>query len=457
MKRPAFILALFALPSFLFAHGDESELITNPIEPTNPSWFMGGDLPLFGGLITPNMNVVSAFGGTTAEDQADLALGHHDPQRDATLQALEGSLSLRAGMLQGFAVYSAYTDADGDLDGALEEAFLKLVDLPLGLELRGGQFLNRFGFQNAVHNHGWFYVDQNLINGRFLNEGELTTIGGDVTMKIPVPWGPTALTLAYGGLPAHSHEDHDHDHGEEAEFEAEAANFNNWVASANLVSRFDYNDFHQFTGIGSGAWGENEFGRTTQVYGLGFQYQWRENGYEPGGRYLRWRTEAMLRDAQVMSGHSHEDEHGHDEHGDEDHHGEDDHDDHHDDDHHGEDDHGYEDHHEEEGEHHDEDEHHDDDEEIRRTSLDEFGFYTMIGYGWTDSFETSLRGEWVSGVDEMGLDDRWRISPAMTYFLNDSKTSHLRLQYNYDISDSFGDEHSIWAQLQWTFGGSEVR
>ncbi len=453
MKLHHILLPFIALSGLLHAETEEIERMTDPIEPTNPSWFMGGDLPLFGGLIRPNVNVVSAFGGTTAEDQADLALGHHDPQRDATLQALEGSLSLRAGMLQGFAVYSAYSDAEGDLDGELEEAFLKLVDLPFGLELRGGKFLNRFGFQNAVHNHGWFYVDQNLINGRFLNEGELTTLGGDVTLNIPVPWGPTALTMAYGGLPSHSHEDHDHGHGDEAEFEAEGANFNNWVASANLVSRFDYNDFHQLTGIGSGAWGENEFGRTTQVYGLGFQYQWRENGYEPGGRYLRWRSEAMLRDAQVMSGlHGHDhDEHGHDDHGDHDDHGEDHHDeDHYDEDHHGEEHHDEHDHHEEEGEHHE-------DEGIRRDSFDEFGFYTMIGYGWNDSLETSLRGEWVSGVDAMGLDDRWRISPAMTYFLNDSRTSHFRLQYNYDISDSFGDEHSVWAQFQWTFGGAEVR
>ncbi len=318
------------------------------------------------------------------------------------------------------------------------------MDLPLGLELRGGQFLNRFGFQNAVHNHGWFFVDQNLINGRFLNEGELTTLGGEVTWNVPVPWGPTALSIAYGGLPNHSHNHHHgHEHEEEAEFEAELANFNNWVASANLVRRFDYNDFHQLTGIGSAAVGENEFGRLTQVYGLGFQYEWRENGYEAGARYLRWRTQGMIRGIEALSGFGHD--HGHDDH--------DHHDDHHEEEHHHDEDH----HHDEHGAEHDEHGEHDEETSIARRNLDDVGFYTMLAYGWNDRIETSIRGEWVSGIDEMGLDDRWRVSPAFTYFLNRNKTSHFRLQYNYDFSDDFGDEHSVWAQFQWSFGGPEVR
>ncbi len=75
---------------------------------------------------------MGAFGGTTAPEQERLALGHHDPQTDVTLQALEGGLSYRRGSLEGFAVYSAYTDADRVIDGALEEAFLKIVGPPLG-------------------------------------------------------------------------------------------------------------------------------------------------------------------------------------------------------------------------------------------------------------------------------------------------------------------------------------
>ncbi len=412
-----FSFSLALLPA---ADADESLPLGDVVPFENPAWFTGEDVSFFGGIITPSLHVVSAFGGTTAEEQADLAVNGHDPQRSATLQAFEPGLSLRAGNLQGFATYSATTDASQVLDGALEEAFLKVVELPFDTEIRGGQFLNRFGFQNAVHNHGWMFVDQNLVNGRFLNEGELTTIGGELTWNLPVGWGPTALSLSYGGLTSHSHGEEGHEHGEEAEFEVDAANFNNWLASANLVSRYDYNDFHQFTGTASGAWGENEFAKLTQVYGLGFQYEWRENGYEPGGRFLRWRTEAMLRDIEAVSGHGHE--------------------------------HGEEEHHDEE----EDDEHAEEEEASETGTFDEFGFYTAVIYGWNDRLETGLRADWVSGIDEFGLESRWRLSPSATWHLDSRNQSHFRLQYNYDHTDTF-DEHSVWAQFQFSWGSPEVR
>ena len=73
-----------------------------------------------------------------------MAVNDHDPQREATLQGLEPALSLRAGKLQGFVNGTGITDRDGEFTFTLEEGFLKLVDLPLGLEIRGGQYLNRF-------------------------------------------------------------------------------------------------------------------------------------------------------------------------------------------------------------------------------------------------------------------------------------------------------------------------
>lgn len=370
-----------------------------------PAWFTGENVSFLDGVLTPSLHAVGAFGGSTA-DPEQMANGHHDPQQDATLQSLEAGLSLRAGQLQGFAVYSASTDADGVLDGALEEGFLKGVELPLGLEVRGGQFLNRFGFQNAVHNHGWFFVDQNLVNGRFLNEGELTTIGGEVAWNLPTPARvPSVLSVSYGGLPRHHH-DHEHAHGEEEEehhFEAEGANFDNWVTSAQWLTKYDVNDFHQFTGILSGAWGENAFARTSQVYGIGLEYLWRENGYEPGGRHLRLRNEVMLRRIDAVA------------------------------------------------------EHHDDDEEATAGTFDEAGLSSMVGYGITSQLEALLRCDWVSGIREMELEDRWRISPAATWYFDSRRTSLLRLQYNYDFSDTFDEEHSVWAQLQLSWGGAEVR
>jgi len=372
--------------------------------PHDPAWFTGEDFSLFNGALTPSLDVTAAFGGSTA-DPADLANGHHDPQDNATLQALHPSLTLQAGHLEGFAVYSANTDAAGNLDGSLEEGYLRLVELPFHLEVRGGQFLNLFGFQNELHNHEWSHADQNLVNGRFLNEGELTTLGGEVTWLAPL----STFTVSFGGLPSHGH-DHDHEHGEEeehVEFEPEGAHFDSWLASARWNREFIVPGDGELTGMLSGAWGENEFGRLSSVYGLGGEY--RLGGW-------RWRTEAMLRRIEALSGH-----HGHEEHEEE--------------------------HHEEEHEHHE-----DEEEAAERAEFDEFGFYSVLGYEWTEQMEASLRGEWVSGIDAMGLDSRWRISPAVTWRPEALHATQFRLQYNYDLSDAFGAEHSIWAQISWRWG-----
>ncbi|MCB1228724.1 MAG: hypothetical protein KDN19_00565 [Verrucomicrobiae bacterium] len=391
-----------------------------------------------GGFLFPHLHAFGVFGDSTADDIDSLASGHHDPQREATLQSLEPSVSLRAGMLEGFATASGHTDAHGTFDFGLEEGFLKLVDLPLGIELRGGQFYNRFGFQNALHNHSWMLVDQNLVNGRFLQEGEMAILGGEATIDVPLSMMQvSAISVAVGGLPSHEH-DHEHEHGEEAEFEAEGANFAGTLVTANWVNQYDINDMNRLTSTLSGAWGDNMFGRETQIYGLGFEYLWRENGYGAGGQSLRWRNELMYRHFGAVSGELHE--HGHEE---------EDHDHEHEEIGH-EDEHG---HHEDE-DHEEEDHEH---EDRYRASLDEFGLYSTLVYGFNDTWETGVRAGWVSGIDEVGLDDRFRLSPMVTWYANPTRNLLARIQYNWDHSDEFGDEHSIWFQVGMTFGGPEVR
>ena len=375
-----------------------------------------------GGILFPHFHASGVFGGTTADSVERLAMGHHDPQATSTLTTLEPGLSLRAGdALHGFATYSATTDADGHLDGEWEEAFLKLPQLPGGFEIRGGRFLNRFGFQNSVHSHSWDFANQNLLNGRHLQEGEVITDGGEITWNLPEPFR-AALSFSYGKAPDHDEGDHGHAE-EEFEFEGEGARFIDDFYSAHFVSHHDYNDFHQHRFTASAAWGDNEFGRTTQIYGIGYEYQWRENGYEPGGRYFRWRTEVAYRRCGAVSGElHHENEH----------------------------------HHEGEDEPHEDEEHHDENGG-RRTNLDEFGLYTMMAYGFNDNLEVGLRIGWISGIDESGLDDRFRISPNLTAALNPERTIFLRLQYDYDHSSDFGSEHSAWAQIGLNWGGAEVR
>lgn len=404
--------------------------------PDAVDWLTGVNVNA-GGILFPHMHTWGVFGGSTT-DPSSLASGHHDPQANATLQALEPALSLRAGMLQGFATGVGVTDSEGEFEFFLEEAFLKLIDLPFGTQLRGGQYFNRFGFQNSVHNHGWMFVDQNLVNGRFLNEGELITQGGELTWDVPLDFmRVSSISASVGGMRTHAH-DHDHAHEghghAESPFEAEGAAFQDLLVSATWVNQYDFDDRNRLTGILSGAWGENAFDRQTQVYGLGMEYLWRENGYAMGGHSVRWRTEMMIRGIDAVSGHlpgEHEDEHGH------------------------EDEHDH-DHEDEHGEHEEEEDEHGDDDRVAR-SFNDFGINTMLVFGFNDRIETGIRAEWVSGVDELGLDNRWRLSPMITWYANPQRTLQTRLQYNCDFSNDFGNEHSIWFQVGTNWGGAEVR
>lgn len=383
------------------------------------NWLTGEGVSL-GGILFPSAHFQSVYGATTADDVEHFGAGHHDPVSDGwTIQGFEFGTSLKAtDWLEGFATYHLFQDAaSNDWDGEFEEWFGKIKNLPGGFEVRGGRYLTRFGFHNSVHLHGWDYVDNHLVSGRFLGDDGQYSIGGEVTWTLPVNW-TSLLSVSIGVAPEHDH-GHDEEGHEEPPYEAEGALFTDTFVVANWTNQRDYNDFHQFRFGASGAWGDNEFGKTTQLYGVHFEYQWRKNGYESGGQYFRWRTEAMLRQFDAVSGgHEHEAEH-----------------------------------HEDEAEHHEE-EH---EEAPINASLSEFGIYTALAYGFDNGLEFGLRGDFVEGIADAGLDRRFRISPAVTYYFNKHRTVYLRTQYNYDHSNDFDDEHSVWTQIGFNWGGPEVR
>ncbi len=420
-------------------------------------WLTGLDVSL-GGVLFPHLHVDTAF-GTSTTDQQNLQLGHHDPSKNGfTWQNIEFGLSGRFNeYFEAFGTYAAVVDSEGHWEGIYEEWFAKLQNLKAGalgeFELRGGRIYNRFGIQNTYHPHGFDWADQYLVNARVLGEDSLTIIGADVTWKLPVSW-TSQLDVAVGVAPdPHDHHHHGSREIEGARFEAEGAAFDDVMTVANWTNIYNYNDFHQYRAGISGAWGDNQYGRGTQIYGAHFEYQWRQNGFEPGGRYFRWRTEVMWRrwgaQGGVLEGHDHHDDHEH-------------HDEHDHDEHHGEvahhDEHDHHDEHEEE--HHDEHEDHDDDHDAEaadRANFRDFGFYTSLLYGFNSRFEAGLRAEYVSGDRAAGLDDRFRLSPGLTYYINDARTVRFRVQYNYDHSNEFGSDHSVWGQVSFNWGGPEVR
>jgi hypothetical protein len=93
---------------------------------------------------------------------------------------------------------------------------------------------------------------------------------------------------------------------------------------------------------------------------------------------------------------------------------------------------------------------------IPSETLHDWGFYSQLLWGFQERWVAGLRGEWADG--DSGINDpldiyrgsRTRISPNLTWY--PSEFSKLRLQYNYDRSDLFGDQHGIWMQLEFLLG-----
>ncbi len=364
-------------------------------------WLTGLDVSL-ADKIFPHVHFDTAF-GTSSIDQEELAVGHHDPiRRDGvTFQNIEFSLSGRLDDHNEFFVtYAGAVGEDDHFEPIFEEAFWKFKNLPGGFELRLGRVYNRFGIQNTYHPHGFDWIDQYLVNTRMLGDDSLTTLGAEITWFAPLPW-LSQFDFALGEPPSHDGHAH-HEDEEEHRYAADESYFSDDSITyvLNWTNVFNYNDFHQFRLGLSGAWGENQSEEDTSIYGAHFEYQWRENGFDPGGRYFRVRSEAMMNRFKV------EDEM---------------------------------------------------DETRALETQQDFGCYLSLLYGLPNNIELGLRGEFVSGNSETGQDSRFRASPGITWYANQARTLRLRLQYNYDQSNERGTDHAVWAQVSFAWGGPEVR
>jgi hypothetical protein len=226
-----------------------------------------------GGFIFPELFVIGT-GGIFEPGRSPGTLGttEHDPQNEATIQVIETHLELELNDFLTGAVYAAAFQGADDWEAALEEAYLH-YHLSDHLLVGGGQFLNTFGFQSDRHVHAWDFVNQNLINSRFLNEGELITQGGEAIFHLP---NHGVLTVGGGGVRSHEHE-HDDEDGDH-HLEAENAQFNDWVFSLDYKFQLPIDDSLTFSS--SLVTGENGFGLDTFTYGFGFEKIW--NAHEEG-------------------------------------------------------------------------------------------------------------------------------------------------------------------------------
>jgi hypothetical protein len=111
-----------------------------------------------------------------------------------------------------------------------------------------------------------------------------------------------------------------------------------------------------------------------------------------------------------------------------------------------------------------------DDIVIPGDTLDDWGLYTQLLWGFESGWIAGVRYEYAGGsgddVDpatgavvprstDPFRDDRHRASALLTWVA--SENSRLRLQYNYDVASHLDhDAHSIWFGVEFLFGKHPV-
>jgi hypothetical protein len=375
-------------------------------------------------LIDVSFDTLVVAGTSTADDEeiGNLQAGGHDPRRRGfTLQ--QGELSLAGAVDPYFTGQAHIVFTDEVVE--LEEAFMTTQSLPYGLQLRGGHFLTEFGRINPTHPHAWQWIDQPVVNSRFMGPDGLRNPGVRLGWLAPLPWfsqvlvgaqnasGETAVSfLGEGG-------GHAHEHGAEEEEEAagiggrpvverDVHSLGDLLYLARWENGFAIGDTISAKVGGSALFGPNSTGRNghTEIYGGDLVVKWRPSDNFRGWPFLAWETEVMGRDYTAQGA---RDENGI--------------------------------------------------LTLPGTTLNDWGLYTQLLYGFTYGWAAGVRyehatgsGASVGGRDMDPLrDDRDRFSPLLSW--RPSEFSRIRLQYNYDRADHLGDDaHSVWLGFEILYG-----
>jgi len=391
-------IVIASLHTLTPVHAEEEEAFEYTV--SDASRYMGQDAAI-GGFLFPELFVIGTGGVFDGNSSAeDFATSEHDPLHEAAIQAIELHVTVNiddkiTGVIAGFG-----HQGEGHVwEAALEEAFLH-YHISETLALGGGQFLNTFGYQATHHLHGWQFVNQNLVNSRILNEGELVTQGGELIWKTPGNGG--ALTIGGGGVRSHAHEHGDEeeeegdDHDEhEHHFELEGANFEDWVLSADYKFRLPFEE--SITVSTSFATGGNGFGRDTHAYGFGLQKVWNGHDHGNGPEFC---TDALMLQSEFIGRHVE----------------------------------GFE-------------------EDGTGIEFDDYGISTELIYGLSDRTTVALRHDWVSDIKIAETSDANRLSAALTAFVDPGQRVQARLQYDHTSSDDIEGEHAAWLQFQVKWGG----
>jgi hypothetical protein len=372
-------------------------------------------------LIDISLDGLFAAGSSTERDAElqNLQSGGHDPRkRGFTVQNVE--LSFQGAVdpyILGEAHLVYFIDpTSGESEFELEEAFLTTQQLPWGLQIKGGQFFTEFGRINPQHPHQWDWQDQPVINSRIFGPDGMRGAGARLSWLTPLPW----YSALVGGIQNANGETMTSFLANDEFFEErspqgrpfveqEVRSFEDLAYLARWENSFEITETTT-TKLGfSGAFGSNSTGSEghSEVYGADIVVKWRPLENDKGWPFVIWQSEVMGRDYHADNAVD------------------------------------------------------PDDGTIFSSALfRDFGFYTLLLYGFDRNWAAGARFEYATAtgpsgdvrLDDPFRDDRIRVSPLLVY--QPSEFSRLRLQYNYDNAShlSGDDAHSVWFGFEFMFG-----
>lgn len=437
------------------------------IVPEQKPWSPASPIQLFGSgqnYINLSFDGLFTAGTSTADDIGELQPGGHDPkQRGFTVQNLETVFEGKIDpYLRGQANIVLQIDPGGETIIEAEEAYLETMSLPWNMQIKAGQYFTEFGRLNPSHPHSWDFVDQPLVNNRFLGPDGIRNPGARLSWLTPTPFysefflgmqnsqGETATSFRSAGGHSHGGEEEegalpfayrhpDNDRG--------VHGFDDMLFAPRYAVSFDVTESQTVLMGASALFGPNSSGQSgdtdTQIYGMDFKWKWKSPNHNGGFPFVSWQTEVMLRKFRVGAFDW-----------------------------------------DEEGNLGDGDDNTFPDEGVLvnsatglpavlgRETLTDYGFYSQFSYGFKKGWVAGLRFDYLNGDrgdyeklqliladnagggEAAGLDPqrlrRWRISPNMTWY--PSEFSKIRLQYNYDDRQKLGVDHSVWLQFEFLLG-----
>ncbi len=142
-----------------------------------PGQTESGASPFSQAKFVPDISLILDFSYVTRDDDYQDAI-----PRGFNLNYIE--LAIGATVDPFFDLFTVFQFSAGKLE--IEEAYVKTRSLPLGLQLKLGQFLSSFGRLNSQHDHCWNFSDQPLVYRDFFGESNLDEKGVQLNWVAPL-------------------------------------------------------------------------------------------------------------------------------------------------------------------------------------------------------------------------------------------------------------------------------